>query len=865
MKKILQSYIVSLVFLSGFVRADCYDAPVNTTGEEVGTECYEKLIVDRTSLDTMIADGEDVTNVFTGQITDMSSMFLYNETFRQDLSSWCVSNITSKPIDFDRDSLLVNSPNFLPIWGTCPAINSIPSITMGDTSASEDVAQIIAKAIDSDGTLVSSALSASHGTVTIDLSSGDITYTPTSNFSGTDTVVMSVTDNADGVSETITASIIVAKTIIVPVVPVNHSPTFNNTITSITITEGTSSVATLSASDADGDALSYSLSGDDAQFFEIDSAGVVSFQTIPYYTNPLDTDKNNIYTLTIKASDGVASTQKTVTITVEASTVAILNDSVWKQNISDEVYRNSSVVDNGIYATLSATKIANSSSSIELYQDNLEYKKEVITDVQLTNIDEKSYVKLIVSDDSTQANISINSQEAVATVMQNGEVVFTQNIYDTDTNNPFVNTRLYLNIWLEDGKVNFNVTDTNNNQIGRIVQSTDNFLIEGFTKQTIQGTIQSDANRDAMSFDLYEIASQDTLSYKYLKRFSHLEFTIDTSTYENASALDMNNTQFFEMRTTLDNNEYITLELNQINPYTDEILESKVIINHNNIITSEEKAKNSIESTNNIITLSEDSVATEDIKYQGVVSTSEMNTILSENNIPYTLSDGSGYKVYSRQLDTNTTTLTYFFDAIAIEELATNYGVVKTPIQERILTNTYNYVSLPSSITLCTSNFQTSLKTLCNQDYTIETLFAGVDAVFKYTDSWNYWTPDTSISNNNYNLDILGTLNNKEGFIIKLSGSVQTLDLPYNLYSKIQTNVISLYQEGWTLTSAPDAYSVSEIKEMVQSQGKTLKYILRLNDNVWNIYAPLTDIDVDQSLTRMTSVEKGKAFWIYVK
>jgi len=779
----------------------------------------------------------------------MSDMFYGNEAFDQNLSSWCVSNITSKPSDFDTDSLLLNSPSFLPIWGTCPITNSIPTITMGDTSASEDVAQIIAKATDSDGTLISSALSASHGSVTINLSSGDITYTPNADFSGTDTVVMSVTDNKNGISETITASITVAKTIIVPV---NHAPTFDNSTTSITTIEGTSNVATWSASDTDGDTVSYSLSGDDAQFFEIDSMGVLNFKTIPYYTNPLDADKNNIYTLTIKASDGAASTQKTVTITVEVTTVSILNDSIWKQNIGDENYRNSSVVDNGIYATLSATKIVNSSSSIELYQDDLVSMKEAIADVKVTNIDENSYIKLIVSDDSTQASISINSQEAIATVTQNDEVVFTQNIYDIDTSDSFVNTRLHLNIWIEDDKVNFNVTDTNNNQIGRVVKSTDNFLIEGFTKRTLQGTIQSDANIDMMSFDVYDITTQDTLSYSYLKRLSHLESDLDASTYTNASALDMNNTQFFEMRTKLDENQYITLELNQINPYTDEILQSKVIINHKNIITSEEKSKDSINETENI-------------KYQGVVSTSEMNTILANNSVPYTLSEGAGYKVYSQQLDTNTTTLTYFFDAIAIKELATNYGVTKTPLQERTLTDTYNYVSLPSSITLCTNNYQTSLTTLCNQDYDIETLFADVDAVFKYTDSWNYWTPDTSVSDNNYNLDILGTLNNKEGFIVKLSGSVQTLDLPYNLYSKIQTNVISLYQEGWTLTSAPDGYSVSEIEEMVQSQGKTLKYILRLNDNVWNVYAPLTDVDVDQSLIRMTSVEKGESFWIYVE
>ena len=50
--------------------------------------------IDRAALETMIANGEDVTQVNTSQITDMSELFQNNGTFNQNISSWDVSNVT---------------------------------------------------------------------------------------------------------------------------------------------------------------------------------------------------------------------------------------------------------------------------------------------------------------------------------------------------------------------------------------------------------------------------------------------------------------------------------------------------------------------------------------------------------------------------------------------------------------------------------------------------------------------------------------------------------------------------------------------------------------------------------------------------
>jgi plastocyanin len=48
----------------------------------------------------------------------MDEMFLAAVSFNQDLSSWCVTNITSEPENFSTRSPLEES--YKPVWGTCP-------------------------------------------------------------------------------------------------------------------------------------------------------------------------------------------------------------------------------------------------------------------------------------------------------------------------------------------------------------------------------------------------------------------------------------------------------------------------------------------------------------------------------------------------------------------------------------------------------------------------------------------------------------------------------------------------------------------------------------------------------------------------
>jgi hypothetical protein len=53
-------------------------------------------------------------------VADMSSMFSGATSFNQNISSWCVTSIASKPSKFDTYSGFEGQSALQPQWGTCP-------------------------------------------------------------------------------------------------------------------------------------------------------------------------------------------------------------------------------------------------------------------------------------------------------------------------------------------------------------------------------------------------------------------------------------------------------------------------------------------------------------------------------------------------------------------------------------------------------------------------------------------------------------------------------------------------------------------------------------------------------------------------
>ena len=83
------------------------------------------------------------------------------------------------------------------------------------------------------------------------------------------------------------------------------------------IDENTTEVTTFQAYDADGDIITYSISGTDADLLSIgSSSGILSFIDPPDYENPQDNDLDNIYVLTVTASDGELAASLGIIVTI---------------------------------------------------------------------------------------------------------------------------------------------------------------------------------------------------------------------------------------------------------------------------------------------------------------------------------------------------------------------------------------------------------------------------------------------------------------------------------------------------------------------------------------------------------------------
>ena len=85
--------------------------------------------------------------------------------------------------------------------------------------------------------------------------------------------------------------------------------------------EGVIAVFKVSASDAEGDSIAFSVSGNDASKISISEndgsdEAIVSFISTPDFENPVDANSDNIYSFNVSVSDGTLSSTQAFTITV---------------------------------------------------------------------------------------------------------------------------------------------------------------------------------------------------------------------------------------------------------------------------------------------------------------------------------------------------------------------------------------------------------------------------------------------------------------------------------------------------------------------------------------------------------------------
>ena len=100
----------------------------------------------------------------------------------------------------------------------------------------------------------------------------------------------------------------------------NESPLFSVS-SSQTYLENSGVSISVAASDQDASSsIAYSLSGLDASKFSISSSGALSFASAPDYENPSDNGSNNVFNVSISASDGSSSSSVSLVISLSDDT-----------------------------------------------------------------------------------------------------------------------------------------------------------------------------------------------------------------------------------------------------------------------------------------------------------------------------------------------------------------------------------------------------------------------------------------------------------------------------------------------------------------------------------------------------------------
>ena len=146
------------------------------------------------------------------------------------------------------------------------------------------------------------------------------------------TVTVTATDRED-VSDTIEVTITVTN--------VNEPPVVTGKSDISYAENGDGTVAAYTAVDPENGQITWSLSGDDSGDFSISNAGLLTFDTPPDYEAAEDTDPDNVYLVTVLASDiaNTVSLEVTVTVTDENETPVVTGNSLidYPENGADPV------------------------------------------------------------------------------------------------------------------------------------------------------------------------------------------------------------------------------------------------------------------------------------------------------------------------------------------------------------------------------------------------------------------------------------------------------------------------------------------------------------------------------------------------
>jgi uncharacterized delta-60 repeat protein len=203
------------------------------------------------------------------------------------------------------------------------------------------------------------------------------------------------------------------------------------------------------------------------------------------------------------------------------------------------------------------------------------------------------------------------------------------------------------------------------------------------------------------------------------------------------------------------------------------------------------------------------------------------------------------------------------------------------------LTDMWTYLSFPSNITVCSEEYTEYLyDSICNSGITLNSIFGSigesglisqtkvsiatvsnnnlslVEMVLKFSNNtWSYWEPLES--NATYNMNKFNTLNQKEGFLVKITDPT-TIKFPLNIFKVEKPLKVNRYnQEGWYLAGSQFKQKVED----VSIENGQLMYVVApdSSNTNWNVFTPKTDIKLDPSIEVIRELKTMQGYWIYNK
>jgi hypothetical protein len=243
------------------------------------------------------ADGDSLTYSISGSEINISSSGVLTFASAPDYetkSSYSATVTVSDGTALVTQAITVNVTNVNDI---APVFSSSATFSVAENQTA--IGTVIAT--DADGDSLTYSIAGSEINIS---SSGVLTFASAPDYETKNSYSATVTVS-DG-----TASATQNITVNVTDVAENTGPVISGLASSVSVAENQTAVVTISASDANGDTLTYSLSGTDASSFSINSSGVIAFNSAPDY------ETKTSYSITVQVSDGSISPSQALTVNV---------------------------------------------------------------------------------------------------------------------------------------------------------------------------------------------------------------------------------------------------------------------------------------------------------------------------------------------------------------------------------------------------------------------------------------------------------------------------------------------------------------------------------------------------------------------